>query len=188
MAGTNLTQLPAFNGRSNVVNIVIEVSKGGRIKLKYDESNGIFRAEKALPVGLTFPFDFGFIPSTMGGDGDPIDALLLSEAGLPWGTVALGKVIGILKCEQTEKGRKECNDRVIAVPLDAKSGEPFQPAVELDSKLKTAIAEFFVKYNELQRKKLRVIGFAGASSAIAAVRRAISGERVDRSRDLYFPY
>jgi inorganic pyrophosphatase len=52
----------------------------------------------------------------MGADGDPIDALLLSEAGLPWGTVALGKVIGILKCEQTEKGRKERNDRVIAVP------------------------------------------------------------------------
>ena len=45
-----------------------------------------------------------------------------------------------------------------------------------------------MKYNELQRKKLHVIGFAGASSAIAAVRRAIPGERVDRSRDLYFPY
>jgi inorganic pyrophosphatase len=177
MSGKNLARLPAFDGRSKTVNIVVEVSKGARIKLKYDETNEIFRAEKALPVGLAFPFDFGFIPSTVGGDGDPLDALVLSEAGLPWGTVVLGKVLGILNCEQTEKGRKERNDRVIAVPLDAKSGEPFQPAVELDARLKTAIAEFFVKYNELQGKKLRIIGFEGVRGALAAIREAMAAAK-----------
>jgi len=174
MARKTLAQLPAFDGHSKTVNIVIEVSKGARIKLKYDESNEIFRAEKALPVGLAFPFDFGFIPSTVGGDGDPLDALVLSEGGLPWGTVVLGKVLGIIKCEQTERGRKERNDRVIAVPLDAKSSEPFLPAVELDASLKSAIAEFFTKYNELQGKKLRVIGFEGARRALAAIRQAMA--------------
>jgi inorganic pyrophosphatase len=174
MSGKNLARLRAFDGRSKTVNIVVEVSKGARIKLKYDEENEIFQAEKALPLGLVFPFDFGFIPSTIGGDGDPLDALVLSEAGLPWGTVVLGKVLGILNCEQTEKGRKERNDRVIAVPLDAKSGEPFQPGVELDARLKMAISEFFVKYNELQGKKLRIIGFEGASSALTAIRRAMA--------------
>ena len=182
MARKNLAQLPAFDGHSKTVNIVIEVSKGARVKLKYDESSEIFRAEKALPVGLAFPFDFGFIPSTIGGDGDPLDALVLSEAGLPWGTVVLGKVLGILKCEQTEKGHKERNDRVIAVPLDAKSGEPFQPAVVLDSRLKRAITEFFVKYNELQEKKLRVIGFEGPVGALAAIRQAVvAAKRKDKS-------
>lgn len=182
MARKNLAQLPAFDGHSKTVNIVIEVSKGARVKLKYDEVSEIFRAEKALPVGLAFPFDFGFIPSTIGGDGDPLDALVLSEAGLPWGTVVLGKVLGILKCEQREKGHKERNDRVIAVPLDAKSGEPFLPAVVLDSRLKRAITEFFVKYNELQEKKLRVIGFEGPVGALAAIRQAVvAAKRKDKS-------
>jgi inorganic pyrophosphatase len=177
VAGKKLSRLAAFDGGSKTVNIVVEVSKGARIKLKYDEGSEIFRAEKALPVGLAFPFDFGFIPSTIGGDGDPLDVLVLSEAGLPWGTVVLGKVLGILKCEQTEKGKKERNDRVIAVPLDAKSREPFQPAVEFDARLKTAIAEFFVKYNELQGKKLRIIGFEGASSALAAIQHAMDAAK-----------
>jgi inorganic pyrophosphatase len=177
MARKNLALLPAFDGHSKTVNIVIEVSKGARVKLKYDESSELFRAEKALPVGVAFPFDFGFIPSTTGGDGDPLDALVLSDAGLPWGTVVLGRVLGILKCEQTEKGQKRRNDRVIAVPLDARSGEPFQPMVVLDSRLKRAITEFFVKYNELQEKKLRVIGFEGPLGALASIRRAIAAAK-----------
>lgn len=182
MVGKNLARLPAFDGHSKTVNIVIEVSKGARVKLKYDQADEIFRAEKALPVGLAFPFDFGFIPSTIGGDGDPLDALVISEAGLPWGTVVLGEVLGILKCEQTEKGRKERNDRVIAAPLDAKSREPFQPAVILDARLKKAITEFFVKYNELQEKKLRVIGFEGPARALASIRQAILSAESFRTR------
>jgi inorganic pyrophosphatase len=173
----NLGSLPAFDGRSNRINAVIEASKGSRIKLKYDETNKIFRAEKLLPIGLVFPFDFGFIPSTLGGDGDPLDVLLLGESGLPWGTLVLGKVVGILKCEQTEKAHKERNDRIIAVPLDAKSLEPMQPDTALDPKLKQAIAEFFIKYNELQEKKLRVIAMEGPRSAIATINRAIVGAK-----------
>jgi inorganic pyrophosphatase len=66
---------------------------------------------------------------------------------------------------------------VIAVPLDAKSGEPFQPAVVLDSRLKAAIAEFFTKYNELQEKKFRVIGFDGPVGALASIRQAIAAAK-----------
>jgi inorganic pyrophosphatase len=171
----NLNSLPAFDGRSNRINVVIEASKGSRIKLKYDETLEIFRAEKALPIGLVFPFDFGFIPSTLGGDRDPLDVLVLSESGLPWGTLVLGKVVGIVKCEQTQKGSKERNDRIIALPLDAKSLEPMQPDITFDSELKQAIAEFFIKYNELQDKKLRVIAIEGPRSAIAAIESAMVG-------------
>ena len=88
-----------------------------------------------------------------------------------------GTVVSLPHCEQTEKGRKERNDRVVAVPLDAKSGEPFQPAVELDARLKTAIAEFFVKYNELRGKKLRIIGFEGVRSALVAIREAMAAAK-----------
>ena len=173
MAEADLAKLPTFDGRSKLVNIVIEASKGMRTKLKYDEARHMFRAEKVLPLGLVFPFDFGFLPSTMGGDEDPLDVLVLSEEPLPWGTVVLGEVVGVLKAEQRENGQTERNDRLIAIPVDAKSREPMQPAIALDARMKAAISDFFLKYNELQHKKFKVLAFEGARSGLAVVEEGI---------------
>jgi hypothetical protein len=100
----DIAHLPTFEGDSKLVNIVVKTSKGMRTKLKYAEKEGEFRAEKVLSFGLVFPFDFGFLPSTIGGDGDPLDALVLSETGIPFGCLVLGQPVGVLECEQTEKG------------------------------------------------------------------------------------
>ena len=173
----DLGHLPAFEGDSNLVNIVVETTKGMRTKLKYAEKEGVFRAEKALPFGLVFPFDFGFVPSTRGGDGDPLDALVLSEAGIPFGCVVLGKLVGVLECEQTEKGETERNDRLVAVPMDAKSHDPMLPSIPLDQRLTAAITEFFVKYNELQGKKFRSLGMHGPERALEIVRNGVKSAR-----------
>lgn len=170
MAPNDLGHLPTFEGHSNFVNVVVETSKGMRTKLKYDEKEGIFRAEKTLPVGLVFPFDFGFVPSTIGGDGDPLDALVLSEAGIPFGCVVLGQLVGVLECEQTQDGETQRNDRLVAVPIDAKSGAPMLPSIPLDKRLTTAITEFFVKYNELQGKEFRSLGMHGPDRALEIVK------------------
>ncbi len=162
-------QLPAFDGNSDRLNVVLEVSKGSRIKLKYER--GLFRSEKVLPLGLVFPFDFGFIPSTLAEDGDPLDAIVLSEDGLPARTVVYAKAVKIIKCKQTEKGRTRRNDRIVVLPLDAKSREPMQPTVKFDSVLEEAISRFFVEYNKLQGKTFRVIGIESSRSALAAIRK-----------------
>lgn len=173
MAGKDLSKIPTFEEKSDLVNVVVETSKGMRTKLKYDEKAGIFRAEKTLPLGLAFPFDFGFLPATLGGDGDPLDVLVLSEAGLPYGCVVLGQLVGVLECEQTEKGETRRNDRLIAVPIDAKSRQPMQPSIELDERLNKAIGDFFAKYNELQGKKFRLLGMHGPDQAMEIVRRGM---------------
>jgi hypothetical protein len=82
-ARSGIHALPTFNG--NAVNIVIETPKGARAKMKYDEEADVFRFEKLLPVGHAFPFDFGFLPATLGGDGDPLDVLLIGEEPAPVG-------------------------------------------------------------------------------------------------------
>jgi Inorganic pyrophosphatase len=66
MGAQNLAKLPTFDAGSRLVNVVIETSKNSRTKLKYDEQRDAFIAEKVLPMGLVFPFDFGFLPSTQG--------------------------------------------------------------------------------------------------------------------------
>ena len=147
------------------------------MKLKYDETSGVFHAEKLLPPGRAFPFDFGFIPSRRAEDGDPLDALVLSESGLPAMTVVLARAVKIMKCRQTEKGKSERNDRIIAIPVDAKSREPMQPAIKADRKLLGAILSFFVEYNELQGKKFEVIRTEGAREALEMIRKRQVGAR-----------
>jgi inorganic pyrophosphatase len=177
MAQHDLGHLPTFAGKANLVNVVVETSKGMRTKLKYDDKEGIFRAEKALPVGLVFPFDFGFVPSTVGGDGDPLDALVLSETGIPYGCVVLGQLVGVLECEQTQDGETQRNDRLVVVPIDAKSRAPMLPSIPLDKRLTTAITEFFVKYNELQGKKFRSLGMHGADRALEIVKNGMKSAK-----------
>src|SRR6267154_2388632 len=65
---------------------------------------------------------------TVDGDGDPLDVLLIGEEPAPVGCVVLGKIVGVLEGKQTEKGRNERNDRIIAIPIDGKSRKPMMPA------------------------------------------------------------
>jgi inorganic pyrophosphatase len=163
--------LPTFDG--NAVNIVIETPKGGRGKMKYDEKADVFRFEKLLPLGQAFPFDFGFLPSTEGGDGDPLDVLLIGEEPAPVGCVVLGRIIGALEGKQTEKGRNERNDRIIAIPIDGKSRKPMMPVPRVDKELTKAIADFFVSYNALQGKKFVPLGMHGRKRALQLVKSGI---------------
>ena len=64
------------------VEVVIETPAGSRNKYLHDEDRGIFRLHKLLPLGTTFPFDFGFVPETLAEDGDPVDVLVLSAEPL----------------------------------------------------------------------------------------------------------
>jgi inorganic pyrophosphatase len=173
IVGNPIAKLPAFYGQSDFVNIVIETPKGAPFKLRYDETTGIFRVHKALPLGLAFPFSFGFLPSTLGGDGDPLDVLLLSDYILPIGSTVLGQLISILEAEQSEGKKKQRNDRLIAIPVELVSRKPMQPMVEFNATLKRSIVDFFVKYNELQGKSFRPLRYAAASTAARIARNSI---------------
>jgi inorganic pyrophosphatase len=122
---------------------------------------------------MMFPFDYGFLPSTTGGDGDPLDIFLLGDTALPAGSVVLAEPTAVLLCEQTEKGKTKRNDRIIGLPVNAGDHQLMQPAINPDSPLLKSLGEFLVSYNALQRKKLRVIGIEGAKRAIATIQKAM---------------
>jgi inorganic pyrophosphatase len=171
MPPTNLEHLPTFD--DNAVNVVIETPRNQPFKFKYDGDHGVFRCEKSLPLGLAFPYDFGFLPSTLGGDGDPLDVLLLYGESVPTGSLVLAKVVAVQQAEQTEKGKTVRNDRIIAIPLDTKSREPFQPEVAFSEELDGAIADFFSVYNKLQGKGLKALGTFGLERALETVKEAM---------------
>src|SRR5262252_5677838 len=74
-----LDRLPAWTGHGDAIQVVIETPKGSRNKYAYDPKVGLFRLKKALPAGMAFPYDFGFVPSTLADDGDPVDVLVLMD-------------------------------------------------------------------------------------------------------------
>ena len=82
---------------------MIETPKGSRNKFDYDPGCAAFRLSGVLPEGMSFPYDFGFIPSTLGDDGDPLDVLILLDTPVVVGCVLTGRLIGVIEAEQRER-------------------------------------------------------------------------------------
>lgn len=167
----NLQLLPTFDG--DALNIVVDTAKGQHSKYKYDAKLGLFRFQKLLPLGQSFPFNFGFLPSTTGGDDDPLDVLLLGEEPIPIGTLVLGAILGVLEAEQTQEGKTNRNDRVLAAPLNASSRKLVQPEIELNDDVTQSIEKFFVTYNQMQGRTFKPLGTHGKDRALQIIRRAM---------------
>src|SRR5437016_3453092 len=113
-----IKRMGAFDGGKKCVNIVIETPKGSRVKYGYDEKTGMLELKQALPEGMVFPFNFGFIPGTTAEDGDPLDVLVLNEEALIPGCLVKARLIAIIAAEQKERdGEKTRNDRLIAMAI-----------------------------------------------------------------------
>jgi inorganic pyrophosphatase len=98
----NFINLPAFT-EDDEVYVVIETPRGSRAKLVYDPKLKTFTLSKSLLVGLTYPHDWGFVPSTKADDGDPIDIMVVHDAATFPGLVLTCRVIGILQIEQKKQ-------------------------------------------------------------------------------------
>src|ERR1700750_1623567 len=105
------------DAQKGICRAIIETPKGCRNKFDYARDAGLFMLGGLLPEGMLFPFDFGFIPSTLGEDGDPLDIMVLMDAPAHVGCLIDVRLIGVIKAEQTEDGKKETNDRLLGVAL-----------------------------------------------------------------------
>src|SRR5256714_11155497 len=116
MISANLIELEAFDDDGKELNVIIETPKGSRNKFNYDDKLRLFKLGGVLPSGAVFPFDFGFVPSTTGGDGDPLDVLVLMDEPAFAGCLVRVRPVGVIEAEQTERdGGTARNDRLIAV-------------------------------------------------------------------------
>jgi inorganic pyrophosphatase len=155
----DLSKLPVRNDDGDV-HVVVETPRGSAAKLEYDPDLQVFTLSKALILGLTYPYDWGFIPSTKGEDGDPIDVLILHDAATAPGLVLKCKIIGVLEVLQSENGKKGIrNDRLIAVPRDSRREKAEKDARDLPKQIREEIEKFFVATDELEDKELKFLGW-----------------------------
>lgn len=163
-----------------LLQVVIETPRGSRNKYSFDPEQRVFRLKSALPAGMVFPFDFGFVPSTTGGDGDPLDVLVLLEEPAFPGCVLLVRLLGAIEVEQTEKGKTKRNDRLIAVAEVSQLFANLKTVDDLPRQLRREIDEFFTTYHRLQGKQSRTLRWknpAGAQPLIDQARRKDSEDQ-----------
>jgi inorganic pyrophosphatase len=165
-----LLRLSTFDEDSGTLNVIIETPKGSRNKFDYDEERGLFVLGGVLPAGAVFPFDFGFLPSTTGGDGDPLDVLVLMDEPAFTGCLVPSRLLGVIEAEQTERdGKTTRNDRLIAVSAESHNLARVRSLGTLSESLLDEIEHFFVSYNQIKGKKFKPLGCFGPKSAARVI-------------------
>ena len=159
------SKLHSFDPESGALHVVIDTPKGSRNKYSWDEKLELFSLTGVLPAGAVFPYDFGFIPNTRGGDGDPLDVLVVMDEPAFVGCLVSCRLLGVIEAKQTEKGKTERNDRLIAVSTDSRIHEKLKAITDLDPVLLDEIEHFFVSYNEVKGKKFKPLRRLGSVQA-----------------------
>ena len=166
--------LDAFESDSDELNVIIETPKGSRNKFNYDAERGLFKLGGVLPAGAVFPFDFGFVPSTVGGDGDPLDVLVLMDEPAFPGCLVTARPLGVIEAEQTEReGETTRNDRLIAVAAEAHNHRDVRSLGKLNENLIDEIEYFFISYNTIKGKQFKPLGRFGPMRAIKLVEEGV---------------
>ena len=176
-----LDKLPTWNRKDGLLNVVVETTKGGRNKMKFEPSVGAISLSRMLPLGLVFPYDFGFIPGTRGADGDPLDVLLIISEPTTPGCLVRSRLLGVLEAEQREGRKSIRNDRLIAVAAADESHEETKRLHDLDEEIISEIKNFFVSYNRGEGRDFVVLGERGPRTAEKLVKRAASKEKRKKS-------
>lgn len=167
----NLESLPARDA-DGAVRVVVESPRGCGVKLKFDADLGAFVYGRALPLGLTYPHDWGFVPGTKAEDGDPLDALVLSDAPVYPGVVIACRPLGVVLLDQkTKKGGRERNDRLVLVPVTADRHGELEDPDSLSARMRDEIEHFFLSTTFFSQKDARVRGWKGPGQALQLVRR-----------------
>jgi inorganic pyrophosphatase len=152
--------------------VIVETPQGSRNKLKFDPQLELFQLSHVLPAGMAFPYDFGFLPHTTGGDGDPLDVLVLMDAPAYPGCLVETRLIGVLEVEQREQdGKVVRNDRLIGVAKESTLHAATRDLDDVTPALLGEIEAFFGQYNRLDGKEFRVLHRRGRAAAEALVER-----------------
>jgi inorganic pyrophosphatase len=158
-----------FAGKGKTINAIVETPRGSCNKFNYDPKTGLFKLGKVLPSGTIFPMDQGFIPGTKGGDGDPLDVLMMMECHTYPGCLVECRVLGIIIIEQKKKGKKERNDRLLAVPVEAPNSAHLKKIWDVNMNRIHELIAFLNYYKRMDGSEFRLMGIKGPDKALKMI-------------------
>jgi inorganic pyrophosphatase len=158
---TNYLELPVGAQTPEVINAVIEIPHEGINKYEYDKELHVFRLDRNLYSPVHYPGDYGFIPSTLGDDGDPLDVLVLVDAPSFPGCVMEVRPIGLLEMMDQGVG----DEKVLCVGKGNPRYKDVWNFSEIYPHMLKEITHFFAIYKDLEGKRVEVKGWRDASFA-----------------------
>jgi inorganic pyrophosphatase len=182
MKRLSFLDISTFDSATGDLNVIVETPRGSRNKFDFDEKYKLFKLAKVLPEGMVFPFEFGFIPSTRGDDGDPLDILILMDAPTTTGCMLTARLIGVIEGVQTNEDSTGRNDRLIAIATHAHIHDEAKTLSDLDQKIVDEIEQFFVSYNKMQGSKFKPLGRHGPKRARKLLKEGINKYRSARNK------
>ncbi len=152
-----------------IVNGIIEISKGSRAKYELDKASGLLRLDRVLYSSVYYPANYGFIPQTYCGDRDPLDILVLSQVEIEPRCIVSAKVIGVM--QMLDSG--EDDDKIIAVAAGDPAVNHINDISELPPHFISELRNFFEDYKKLENKSVKIEEFLGRTAALQIVQDAI---------------
>ena len=149
--------------------VVIEIPKGSTNKYELDKETGLLRLDRVLYSAVHYPADYGFIPRTYCGDGDPLDVLVLGQEPVYPLTLVEARAIGVMRMRD-EKG---VDDKIVAVSVRDPAYEEYTDKDQLPGHVLRQLKRFFEDYKVLEHKRVVVDDLLGPTEAVAIIEDAL---------------
>ncbi len=152
-----------------IVNAVIEIPTGSRIKYEIDHETGMVHVDRVLYSPFHYPAEYGFIPNTLAPDGDPADVLVLINGTTYPGVVIKARPVGMLLMHD-DKGQ---DNKVLCVAADDPNYAHVESLDDLPPHFMKEVEHFFVTYKDLEEKDVHSDGWAGREEALEFIRQSV---------------
>ena len=148
---------------------VIEISKGSKMKYELDKHTGMLILDRVLYTSTHYPSNYGFIPRTLGDDGDPLDVLVLCSENIAPMTLVRCYPIGVMKMLDGGRG----DEKIIAMPYSDPMYNSYTEINQLPKHISDEIEHFFSIYKNLEHKETKVDHIEDAKEAVRIIEECI---------------
>ncbi|MSR68570.1 inorganic diphosphatase [Candidatus Saccharibacteria bacterium] len=172
-----MTELSYGEKAPEIINLVIEIRKGEKNKYEFDKATGRLFLDRVNATTLGYPTDYGYVPSTLCGDGDPLDGLLIIDESVPHGTVVPARPIGVLYLVDNN----EADEKLICVPADDISKDHIKDLADLGENFQKTVEHFYSHYkdwkNGWQGVAMKFNGWGDAKAAKQVITQSIESAK-----------
>lgn len=151
------------------INGLVEIPQGSRAKYEVDKTTGLLKLDRVIYSSFHYPVNYGFIPQTLGYDGDPLDILIICSQSIQPLCLIETAVIGNM--QMIDAGKQD--DKIIAVVVNDPSVNHIKSMEELPSHFLAELRNFFEQYKVLENKKVMIDNFQDRATALRIINDAI---------------
>ena len=155
------------------VNGIIEIPRGSRAKYEIDKESGLIKLDRVIYASMYYPLNYGFIPQTLGEDGDPLDIVVLTQVSVVPLCLIPSKVIGVM--QMVDRG--ESDEKIIAVAEQDPSVSHIENVKDLPVHLLSELRHFFENYKTLENKKVVINEFLPKEQAFGVIESCVKQYR-----------